>query len=552
MAEDRLERFRRAVHGIVGVSVPAAQLVDLLGLASLSPPIVTRYFQTRARIQLKKGQSVKIVQAFDALCAEPAAQLPGRSAPLSSNDDPDLTPLATVRGQALAKVLRDVLREVHFDQVNHDLRLPRYGGDYDLRPFPLPTSPVDIHEMKVRLRNAVKSSRTPDDAAFARRIQRAFALFMFGQALTRQAVEELVGSARKAIIDDALAVGLFVRADGDAVRMNGLSLFSTRLVNGQALHLFADTPPHFETRAVEQRVYAGADSYELLAKVAAIDSVSGVCVEMGSGSGIQLIGVLKQHPAVSAAIGVEQDRRALHVSLFNAALNGVDEKMRIVQTDDALALLLDGRSIAFAMTNPPFIAMPAWIDIDAADSAAVRPLMDSRETDRGRQGDLRTIFPRTGWGGEDGLAVTKVFIDRLFPFLDGGSRTVIYSQFAGDRDGPRVLQDYIRSRGGFHFEFEPVKTRALMMRQQGSGGIAVGENRTVLAASDAAASVARLIVAALLARENLDRVRVAVRRGGREDGWQSRFAARIGEFYRLHGISHFHDGFAVLTKDDAP
>ena len=62
--------------------------------------------------------------------------------------------------------------------------------------------------------------------------------------------------------------------------------------------------------------------------------------------------------------------------------------------------------------------------------------------------------------------------------------------------------------------------------------------------------MARLIVAALVARENPERFRVAVRTGGREDVWQSKFAARIAEGYRLHGISHFHDGFAVLTKHE--
>jgi len=549
MPDDRVERLRRDIYGIVGVRVPETQLEDLLGLTSLSPQIVTRYFQTRARIQLKKGQSARIVQAFDALRAQPAAQLPRRPSSVHANGDPDLAPLATRRGKELARVLRDILREVHFDQVNHDLRLPRYGGDYSLRPFPLPTSPVDTHDMKVRLRHAVKSSRTPMDAAFARRIQGAFALFMFGQALARPLLGELFGGARKEAIDEALALGLFAPADGDAVRLNGLSLFSRTLPNGQVLHLFADTPPHFETRAAEQRVYAGADSYELLAKISAIDSVSGACVEMGSGSGIQLIGVLKQHPAVDIAIGVEHDRRAQHVSLFNAALNGVDEKLVVVQTDDELGRALDGRAIAFAMTNPPFLAMPEWIDIDADDCASLRGLLDIRETDRACHGDLRTVFPRSGWGGEDGLAVTKVFIDRLFPFLAEGSRTVIYSQFAGDLSGPRVLQEYIQSRGGFRFEFDPVQARALVMQQPGSDRIAAGESRTVLTAGDTAMSVARLIVAALLAREHPGRVQLAVRKGGREDSWQSKFAARIAALYRLHGISHFHDGFAVLTKD---
>jgi len=547
MSEDRLERLRREVLRIVGARIPDGQLEDLLRLIPVSPQLVTRYFQARTRIQLKKGQPARIVRALDDVRGPSASALPVR-ARTHHSDDPDLAPLATQRGKALAKVLREVLRAVHFDQVNHDLRLPCYGGDYEIRPFPLPASPVDTREMKVRLRNAVKTSVNAEDAAFARRLQRAFALLMFGQALPRQSVEALFGDERKAIIDDALELGLFVRAEGDALRMNGLSLFSRTLLNGQVVHLLADTPPHFETRAAEPRVYAGADSYELLARVSAADAIAGVCVEMGSGSGIQLIAALKQHPAISRAIGVERDRRALHVSQFNAALNGVDEQLVVVPSEDDLAGTLDGQPIAFAITNPPFIAMPAWIDIDPDDCASLRGLMETRDTDHGCRGDLRTIFPAAGWGGEDGLSVTKKFLDTLFPFLADGSRTVIYSQFAGDVSGPRVLREDIQRRRAFRFEFEPVRARALMMRQPGSAQIVTGESRTVLTAGEAAASVARLIVAALIARENPDRLRVAVRTGGREDVWQSKFAARIAERYRVHGISHFHDGFAVLTK----
>src|SRR6185295_3110752 len=188
----------------------------------------------------------------------------------------------------------------------------------------------------------------------------------------------------------------------DTVRTNGLSFFSRTLPNGQVVYVAADTPPHFETRTAEQRVYTGADSYELLARISAVDSISGILVEMGSGSGIQLIAALKQHPAVVRAIGVERDRRAVHVSRFNAALNGVDEKIVIVPTDEALAGALDGEAIACAIANPPFIAMPAWIDLDADECASLRGLIDIRETGHGCQGDLRSIFPPAGWGGDDG------------------------------------------------------------------------------------------------------------------------------------------------------
>src|SRR5262245_26578559 len=209
--------------------------------------------------------------------------------PEAGASDPDLPLLATERGTQLAGVLRQILRDVHFDQVNRDLRLPRYGGDYEIRPFPLPTSPVDVQDMKVRLRGVVKANRGSEEAALARRIQRAFALFMFGQVLTREAVEEVFGRSRAAAVDEALAVGLFVHAEGRQIRMNGLSLFSRALPNGDVLQLFADTPPHFEARTAQQRVYAGADSYELMARVCSAPPISGCCVETGSGSGIQLI-----------------------------------------------------------------------------------------------------------------------------------------------------------------------------------------------------------------------------------------------------------------------
>src|SRR5437016_3188260 len=250
--------------------------------------------------------------------------------------DADLSALATREGRELANALGDILRDVQFDLANRDLRLPEYGGDYEIRPFPLPASAVYIHTMKQRLRHVVKTSRTPGDASYARRILNAFRLFMFGESLDRTALEDVFGTARKSDIDEAFKLGLLINAEGQAIRMNGLSLFSRKLPNGDVIHAFADTPPHFTTRTAHQRVYIGADSYELLGRVSEMSGVNGYCVEMGSGSGIQLIAALKTHSSIIRAIGKERDRRAIHVSLFNAALNRVDEKMTVVDNDDSL------------------------------------------------------------------------------------------------------------------------------------------------------------------------------------------------------------------------
>jgi methylase of polypeptide subunit release factors len=462
--------------------------------------------------------------------------------------DSDLAAVATPPGRELAQVLRSVVREVHFDQVNRDLRLPCYGGDYEIRPFPLPASPVDKQEMKVRLRRAVKVSKGSSDAVLGRRIQQAFAFFMFGESLDRGRLEELFGKERRSALDLGLTLGLFVKGEGQTIRMNGLSLFSKTLRSGDVVHVFADTPPHFETRTAHQRVSVGADSYELMERVSEMSEVSGYCVEMGCGSGVQLIAALKQYPAITKAIGTERDRRARHVSLFNAALNGVDSRMAVVTDEDGLRQSLEGQPISFAMTNPPFIAMPAWIDIDAEDAAALSDLMDIRETGRGLQGDLRTVFPEAGWGGDDGLEVTKQFIDALLPLLARDGRVVIYSQCAGDTDGPWVLRDYILAKGGVGFAFDSVKSRMLVVKQTATNRVVEGHNQKSLSAGETATSVARLIVAALVAKKEPRKVRVNIRNGGAEHVLLKKLATRIEDSYRKQKITHFHDGFAVLTS----
>jgi methylase of polypeptide subunit release factors len=463
----------------------------------------------------------------------------------------DLAALPTPSGQALARVLNSIVREVHFDEVNRDLRLPHYGGDYDVRPFPMPASPVDTHEMKMRLRKAVKAFRGSDDALMARRIRHAFAFFMFGNALPVSALEELFGDRRRASLDEGLRLGLFVNADGQAIRMNGLSLFSRTLRNGEVIHLFADTPPHFDTRAIRQRVYAGADSYELMERVSDMPAISGHCVEMGSGSGVQMIAALSQHPAITRAIGTERDRRARSVSLFNAALNGVDQRMTVVADEEGLVQAMEGHPISFAMINPPFIAVPGWIDIDAEDRETLSTLMRTRDTERGVEGDLRSVFPESGWGGAAGLDVTMQFVDALVPLLAPEGLVVIYSQWAGDADGPRALYDYVRSKEGFRVEFEPVRSRQLAMKGADEGRVVEGESQRVLSARDAAISVARLIIAALMERTQPRQHRLNIRTNGPEHVLLMKFARRIEDAYYAQGFTHFHDGFAVLAMEQA-
>jgi methylase of polypeptide subunit release factors len=464
--------------------------------------------------------------------------------------DSDLSALASRDAQPLAHVLADIIRAVHFDVVNRELRLAQYGGDYDVRPFPLPGSPVDVTAMKVRLRQGEKTSPTADEHGLARRIRYAFSFFMFGEALAPDLLKQLFGKGGDRIIDEGLELELFARAEGQTIRMNGLSLFSTRLENGDAIHLFADTPPYFQRRTEKQRVYIGADSYELMHRISRMRGIRGCCVEMGAGSGIQLVAALKQHSGITMAFGMERDRRAANVSVFNAALNGVADKLVIVENDLRLHAALGGRPVSAAFSNPPFLAMPRWVDLDPGDRATVGALADTRETEGRTQLNLQSLFPDAGWGGDDGLEITASFIETLSPILAPAAPFVIYSQFAGDHAGPMRIREYSHNTG-FEFTFEPLPSRPVVARHPQTNHILEGRSRPVLSSEQAAETIARLIVSALLARREPRRIQTAVRKGSPEQRLVSNLSAGILVSYLTRGISHFHDGFAVLIKQPA-
>jgi methylase of polypeptide subunit release factors len=316
--------------------------------------------------------------------------------------------------------------------------------------------------------------------------------------------------------------------------MNGLSIYSRRLPEGGALCLLADTPPHFNTRFRPLRVYAGADSYELMARVSAAEMIRGYAVEMGSGSGIQLISALKTHPAIVKAVGVERDRRAMHVSLFSAALNRAADRYVAVPDAEQLRQLVGGHEVTFGMSNPPFLALPPSVRIDEESRALLSDVSEIRETPEGGLVDVEQAFPQAGWGGQDGLEVTRQFID-VFRSV-GARKILIYSQFAGDERAPSLIQKHVERIGEFEFAFEPVSDGGAMRK------------KPVQTAAESALTLARLLTATLLEKQKPQRLRLVVREGGPEHGLMKKIAAQIEASYRQLGISHFHDGFVHLVR----
>jgi hypothetical protein len=111
---------------------------------------------------------------------------------------------------------------------------------------------------------------------------------------------------------------------------------------------------------------------------------------------------------------------------------------------------------------------------------------------------------------------------------------VIYSQFAGDSRGPSLIQAYIEQSAGCDFAFEPVKRSAGMHK------------KLVHTANESAQTVARLLTAVLIEKQNPQRRILVVREGGPEHQLMQNLAAQIEASYERLGISHFHDGVVLL------
>ena len=192
------------------------------------------------------------------------------------------------RRRELAQALGAVLEEIEFDRLNSVLQRELFGGNYDRAPYLLSDPEIDYSTIRTGLELFAGSS----DSKITLRQKLGFEFLMFSESLTRQHLEILLGGKSR-LIDDFLDVGLFVETSYKRIRMNGLSLMSKRLGrkgDGEVVYIFADSRfrDHPEQSKFE-RVYAGLDSYELVNKLPDFDGLSGTGIDMGSGSGIQLI-----------------------------------------------------------------------------------------------------------------------------------------------------------------------------------------------------------------------------------------------------------------------
>jgi len=383
--------------------------------------------------------------------------------------DPDLMGLSSPKAKRLGRVLKSLLDAVEFDRINQSVRseslrdyilsvqsFPRgiYSGDYQSEPFPDPGSIISIGLVRKLIDDAVVNR--PPDLRVTPRQQKAFYFFMFGDSLTREEMLLVLGKEHAPLLQDFLDIGLFVLDTEGRIRMNGLSLFSRVLRNGKVLYGFVDTPIYLDDSIDRERVYIGPDSYQLQNRLSAFRRVSGTVAETGTGSGIQLITACLLFPGIQQAIGLEIDRRAIQVSRFNAVLNGVDRKISVYQNPEAFSRALKNRPVSLALSNPPFMHIPSQIQVLPDHVPLIPEYVSVDLTGSLPKIDLRDMSVKAGWGGADGLAVTREFLELLLPAIEPGGTLILFSQFAGNAVGPTRIFELAQTHGNVRVRFEPI------------------------------------------------------------------------------------------------
>lgn len=367
----------------------------------------------------------------------------------------DCSLLPTQRGRELAEMLREILLALDYDTCNEMMR-----ADYAASPLPLNSYAqikYDINSLGQRLFDAEQIN--------------ALRFFLLGEELSCEEFKGVIGARADAFLEAGVELGLLIRF-GDKVSMNGFAVASRRQLQSgsnvcsEVLFVLADIPAYYKVGQYRQRVYSGVDSYLTNGRLIALGDVYGKVGEAGSGSGMQLISLLRRNSGIVKAIGLEIDERARNASVFNSYLNEVSDRFFVTGDPEEFRMATGKGRLSLAFSNPPFIALPAQVMIGSDEVARLPEDVLLLRSGYSLAVNMRQLYLRAGWGGEDGLAVTKDFISLLLPLLANDGRLVIFSQFAGDLHRPSKLYEMMDKFSGVTCQFEKLSDRVFNITRQ--------------------------------------------------------------------------------------
>jgi methylase of polypeptide subunit release factors len=289
--------------------------------------------------------------------------------------------------------------------------------------------------------------REIESRSLAPRRKIALKLFLSGSAITREQVRILLGDKDPELIHNLLRQKLAIEEKDGSIRLNNLCLSSLPLngaVPAGPLYLLSDINRIWSTGGIEPVDTIEITSLSLLRTIEQnqkrLKKVEGIAADLGSGGGIQAIALLRMNPKLVRVIGLEIEPHSMNLSRFNALLNGVSDRFLPVNNrktkpnleEDAFRDVLNGEKLALVITNPPFNLIPE---------------------------SLGESFTKYGYGGPDGLAVTRLFMRQAMAHLDPGKgEVIVYSQFGLDKTGrplfEKMLKADVPSKGGVLISYD--------------------------------------------------------------------------------------------------
>lgn len=383
-------------------------------------------FQPGAGLALGAGAEVGLEQAYSVRLFGPACLPEGYSAPLSPNRT-EVEAVGISQSQVrfdsgdefqkcVARNLQSFFTRLDLDAINQAV----HGKFYDV--FPVYDTAVDLAQIQEKLSDLPLLSQAQ---------KLALGFFMYGQTLNSQEMRTLFGENTELLnqLQELNIIAAEPSPRGPQYHLNNLTLITHQLPNDEILYLLADLPTHLqEYGEVHPTAQISGTSYIMLHRLERtfregdMDTPRGVIADFGSGIGILGLAMLKMYPDIDTALGVEIDEHSMNLSRFNAMLNGVEDRYQVVDNRDEanFPTALGNRPLDLALSNPPFNVVPA---------------------------SLSEAFTDFGDGGDQGLDVTKIFLNQALPVLREGGRFVAYSVLAQDASDEFLLTRNLRDMG---------------------------------------------------------------------------------------------------------
>jgi methylase of polypeptide subunit release factors len=346
---------------------------------------------------------------------------------------------ADADARKLAKQTAEELK-VLLDEVSYDAATKELFGDKEYRE-----SSANTNRFEEFKRLGVE--REIEKRAVSPRQRIALQLFFCGSTITGEQMRALLGDGHPKLIRSLLKQKIAIEEEDGSIRLNNLCINSLPLEGASPagpLFLLSDINRLWSTGGIEPVDTIEVTSLSLLRTIEKnrqrLKKVEGVAADLGSGGGIQAIGLLRTNPKLTRVIGLEIEPHAMNLSCFNAFLNGVADRFVAVDNRktkpsleaDALRDALRGEKLTLVVTNPPFNLIPE---------------------------SLGKEFTKYGYGGPDGLAVTRLFMRQAMANLDPDKgEVVVYSQFGLDKNGrplfEKMLKSDVPTKSGIHITYD--------------------------------------------------------------------------------------------------